>query len=156
MMLIKNLFRNNTLTKFRRWITLSEREVFINLQNPIKEERGTIQMLIDFPIGSALVITSKKGSVRGNHYHKEDDHYSYLASGKIQYYYRAAGSADEPSIEIVEPGQMFYSPPMVEHTMKFLEDSTFYVFAKRNRDQESYEADVVRIHLAWFTRPKNY
>ena len=148
MMLLRNLLRNHAPTKLIGWITLSEREVFVNLQDPINEERGTIQMLIDFPIGSALVITSKKGSVRGNHYHKEDDHYSYLASGKIGYYYRAAGSQEEPSIEIIEPGQMFYSPPMVEHTMKFLEDSTFYVFAKRNRDQESYEADVVRINLA--------
>jgi len=105
-------------------------------------------MLVDFPIGSALVITSKKGTVRGNHYHREDDHYSYLASGRMEYYHRPAGSAGSPEVLVIEPGQMFYSPPLVEHTMKFLEDSVFYVFAKLNRDQESYEADVVRVNLA--------
>ena len=122
--------------------------VIIELQNAIVEDRGIIQMLIDFPIASALVITSKKGTTRGNHYHLEDDHYSYLESGKIEYFSRPVGSSEAPNVTMIEPGQMFYSPPMVEHTMKFLEDSKFYVFAKRNRDQESYEADVVRIHLA--------
>jgi S-ribosylhomocysteine lyase LuxS involved in autoinducer biosynthesis len=29
--------------------------------------------------------------------------------------------------------------------MHFLEESVFYVFAKLNRDQESYESDVVRV-----------
>ena len=129
------------------------------VRNIYKEQKAPLELFTDNrgiitdifykeDIHHVAQIDSKPNVIRGNHYHKEDDHYSYLASGKIQYYYRAAGSKDEPSIEIIEPGQMFYSPPMVEHTMKFLEDSTFYVFAKRNRDQESYEADVVRIHLA--------
>ena len=122
--------------------------VIVQLQKAIVEDRGIIQMLIDFPIGSALVITSKKGTIRGNHYHLEDDHYSYLESGKIEYFYRTAGSSEDPNVDIIEPGQMFYSPPMVEHTMRFLEDSKFYVFAKRHRDQESYESDVVRVNLA--------
>ena len=122
--------------------------VIVDLQAPHSDHRGDIQMLVDFPIGSALVITSKEGAVRGNHYHKEDDHYAYLASGRIEYYHRPAGSSEAPEVLIIEPGQMFYSPPMVEHTMRFLEDSVFYVFAKLNRDQESYEADVVRVDLA--------
>ena len=123
-------------------------EVTIKLQPPHTDDRGAIQMLVDFPIGSALVITSKKGSVRGNHYHKEDDHYSFLASGLIEYHHRPADSSQPAEVIIIQPGQMFYSPPLVVHTMKFLEDSVFYVFAKLNRDQESYEADVVRVDLA--------
>ena len=122
--------------------------VIVQLQKAIVEDRGIIQMLIDFPIGSALVITSKKGTTRGNHYHLEDDHYSYLESGKIEYLYRTAGSSENPNVAIIEPGQMFYSPPMVEHTMRFLEDSKFEVFAKSHREQESYESHVVRVNLA--------
>ena len=122
--------------------------VIVQLQKAIVEDRGIIQMLIDFPIGSALVITSKKGTTRGNHYHLEDDHYSYLEFGRIEYFSRPAGSEEDPNVNIIKPGQMFYSPPMVEHTMRFLEDSKFYVFAKRHRDQESYESDVVRVNLA--------
>tara|TARA_B000000441_G_C21608126_1_gene270001 strand:+ start:232 stop:612 length:381 start_codon:yes stop_codon:yes gene_type:complete len=125
-----------------------QEDVIVNLQPPIVEDRGKIQMLVDFTIGSSLVITSKSGSTRGNHYHKEDDHYAYLAEGKIEYYYRPAGSNESPQKLTINPGQMFYTPPMVEHTMKFIEDSTFYVFAKRHRDQEDYESYIVRVTLA--------
>jgi quercetin dioxygenase-like cupin family protein len=125
-----------------------EKDVIINLNPPIVEERGTIQMLVDFTIGSALVITSKAGSTRGNHYHKVDDHYAYLVKGRIEYYYRTAGSDVPPNKLIIEPGQMFYTPPMIEHTMKFSKDSIFYVFAKKHRDQDSYESDIVRVNLA--------
>jgi len=123
-------------------------KVMVDLPPPFADDRGSIQMLIDFPIGSVMVIASKKGSLRGNHYHKEDEHYSYLGSGRMEYYQRPAGSSSPPSMLIIEPGQMFYSPAMVEHAMYFLEDSVLYVFAKLNRDQVNYEADVVRVKVA--------
>lgn len=121
--------------------------VIIDLPTPFTDGRGSLQMLIDFPISSVLVITSKKGSVRANHYHRQDDHYCYLAAGRMEYHYRPAGSIQPPKVVTIEPGQMFYTPPMVEHAMKFLEDSVFYVFSKLNRDQQSYESDVVRVQL---------
>ena len=48
---------------------------------------------------------------------------------------------------VIELGQLFYTPPMVEHAMKSLEDSVFYTFAKLDRDQAHYESDVVRVTL---------
>ena len=66
-------------------------DVMVDLALPFTDERGYIQPLVDFPIGSVLVISSKSGSIRGNHYHKEDFHYSYLASGRMLYYHRPAG-----------------------------------------------------------------
>jgi len=122
-------------------------KVICPLPEPYADARGAIQMLIDFPIGSVHVITSRAGAIRANHYHKEDDHHCYLASGRIEYYDRPAGSAAPPRLTVIEPGQMFYSPPMVEHAMKFTEDSVFYVFAKLRRRPEEYEADVVRVAL---------
>lgn len=121
--------------------------IIIDLPTPFTDDRGSLQMLIDFPISSVLVITSTKGSVRANHYHRQDDHYCYLAAGRMEYHYRQAGSTQPPKVVTIEPGQLFYTPPMVEHAMKFLEDSVFYVFSKLNRDQQSYESDVVRVQL---------
>lgn len=117
------------------------------LPEPITDDRGSIQLLINHPIGSVTLIKSKKGSIRANHYHKEDDHYCYLISGCIEYYHRPTGSTEPLKIEIIKPGQQFYTPPMVDHTMKFLEDSMFFAFAKRKRDPNSYESDVVRVKL---------
>ena len=122
-------------------------KVIINLPIPYTDDRGNIQMLIDLPIRSALVITSKKGSVRANHYHKKDEHYCYLASGRIEYYHRPVGSIHPPEVVIIEPGQLFHTPPMIEHAMKFLENSVFYVFSRLDRHQDNYESDVVRVTL---------
>ena len=121
--------------------------VIIDLPPAYSDPRGSIQMLMDSPMNSTLVITSEKGSVRANHYHKKGDHYCYLASGQIEYHYRPTGSKDAPKVVTIKPGQMFYTPPMVEHAMKFLDDSVFYVFSNSNREQSNYEADVVRIQL---------
>jgi quercetin dioxygenase-like cupin family protein len=122
-------------------------QVIVNLPPPHTDDRGSIQMLIDAPINSVLVISSEKGSLRANHYHKQDAHYCYLAVGRMEYYYRPAGRTEPPAMVIIEPGQLFYTPPMVEHAMKFLEDSIFYAFAKLHRDQDNYESDVVRVTL---------
>jgi hypothetical protein len=42
---------------------------------------------------------------------------------------------------------MLFTPPMVEHAMKFDEATTFLTLGRNRRDQASYEADVVRIQL---------
>lgn len=126
---------------------MSKHEVIVPLEKPHRDPRGAIQKLIGFPIGSVHVITSKKGTVRANHYHKKDDHYCYLASGRMNYYWRPAGSTAKPKKVVIKPGQLFYSPPLVEHAMQFTADSVFYVFAKNRRKQSEYEADLVRVNL---------
>ena len=122
-------------------------DVIIELSTPYVDDRGSIQMLVEFPVASALVISSKAGAVRANHYHQTDEHYAYVASGRIEYHYRPAESAAPAEVITVEPGQMFHTPAKVVHAMKFLTDSVFYVFSTERRDQESYEADMVRVKL---------
>jgi len=117
----------------------------VPLPAPFSDERGTLQNLVDLPLGSALVIVSKKGAVRANHYHKTDFHYSWLQSGKMIYAHRPVGSQEPPSQWVITPGQLFYSPPMHEHAMLFLEDSVLFVVARNNRKSADYESDTVRI-----------
>jgi len=50
-------------------------------QEPCVDERGEIRNLLDVPFTSVAVITSVKGAVRGNHYHKTDYHYCWLQRG---------------------------------------------------------------------------
>jgi dTDP-4-dehydrorhamnose 3,5-epimerase-like enzyme len=109
------------------------------------DERGIIEQL---PVGesmSVLRITSKKGTVRANHYHQKDFHYCYLVYGKIRYVERKPKDASAPLQEwIITPGQIFYTRPLVLHAMEFLEDSEFYAFTPRSGKQDDYEEDVVR------------
>ena len=61
----------------------------LNLKTPFKDDRGIIQNLVSLnksQIRSAVLIESKKGSLRANHYHKVDWHYCYIISGSIEYH----------------------------------------------------------------------
>ena len=121
------------------------KEVIVPLSDPFVDARGAIQPLVDEDMKSCVLITSNKGTVRANHYHKTDWHYCYVLSGRIEYYHRPTGSDAEPEKVMVEAGQMFFTPPMVDHSMVFPEDTVFITWGRNSRLQEVYEADVVRI-----------
>lgn len=112
---------------------------------PFTDDRGVIQPIVDAPVGGCAVITSRPGAVRANHYHKQDWHYCYVLSGRIRYRHRPVGSDAVPTTEEFGPGAVFYSPPMVEHSMEFLEETAFVVVSHLPRDHEDYEGDVVRV-----------
>lgn len=119
----------------------------VKLAAAFQDERGEILPLVDAVMESAVLITSKKGSVRANHYHKTDWHYCYVLEGCIEYYHRPHGSEDEPEKVLVKKGEMVYTPSMVDHTMLFPEDTVFLTLGGNPRDQQTYEADIVRIEM---------
>jgi len=123
------------------------KEVIIKLEEPFVDERGKIIPLVDFPMKSCVLITSKKGTIRANHYHKTDWHFCYVLDGSIEYYHRPVGSKELPEKILVKQGQLFFTPPMVEHTMVFKEDTTFLTLGGNSRKQQAYESDLVRTEL---------
>ena len=137
--------RINPLTEeeIKKWPT----KPLVNLEKPFVDNRGTIQPLVDILMKSAVMIHSKAGSLRANHYHKTDWHYCYVINGKINYYHRELNSDAEPELLVVEKGSMVFTPPLIEHCMKFPEDTLFLTLSRNPRDQETYEADVVRTNL---------
>ena len=42
---------------------------------------------------------------------------------------------------------MIFTPPLVEHCMKFPKNTLFLTLSRNPRDQETYESDVVRVKL---------
>ena len=122
-------------------------EPLVKLQNPFIDRRGSIQPLVDLMMQSAVMIESKAGSLRANHYHKTDWHYCCVISGQIQYFYKNVNSNKMPEMITVKEGNMVFTPPLVEHCMKFPEDTIFLTLSRNPRDQETYEADVVRVNL---------
>ena len=120
-------------------------EVIVPLETPFADVRGAIQPLVDTTMESCVLISSTKGTVRANHYHKTDWHYCYVLSGRIEYYHRPHGSSEPAERVVVEPGQLFFTPPMVDHAMVFVEDTVFLTLGRNSRAQEVYEADVERI-----------
>jgi quercetin dioxygenase-like cupin family protein len=123
------------------------RETLVSLEPPHADSRGAIQSLVNTPMKNISLITSVKGSLRSNHYHKTDWHYIYMLSGEVDYYYRPTGSNEPPKVLRAKKGDMIFTPPMEDHTTIALEDSVFLAMSRNPRDQEAYEADVVRVPL---------
>jgi dTDP-4-dehydrorhamnose 3,5-epimerase-like enzyme len=122
----------------------------VKLEDAFCDQRGYIQPLVDrseHPIGSALIIESRKGAVRANHYHKTDWHYCYMIEGAMEYYERPTGSLEKPGMIVAKKGQMVFTPSLADHAMRFLEDSLWVVLARNARNQACYEADTVRVQL---------
>ncbi len=119
----------------------------VPLDRPHVDDRGGIQPLVERMMRSAVLIDSKKGALRAQHYHKTDWHYCYVVSGQIDYYHRPTGSSQPPERLAVRAGQMVFTPPMWDHAMKFPVDTVFLTLSRNPRDQDAYEADVVRVKL---------
>ncbi|MCP5367786.1 MAG: cupin domain-containing protein [Hyphomicrobiales bacterium] len=117
----------------------------VKLEAPFVDARGEIQPLVDMVMRSAVMIRSNPGSVRANHYHRTGWHFCYVIEGKIEYYHRPAGSTDTAEKITVGKGEMVFTPPMIEHSMVFVTETTFLTLDRNSRKQEVYEADVVRV-----------
>ena len=119
----------------------------VELDAPHVDARGAIIPLVNFPMKNLSIIRSVKGAVRSNHYHRTDWHFMYTVSGSYDYYFRPS-ETNAPLQKIrVGKGQMLFTPPMEDHATVFLEDTELLVMSRNPRDQEYYEADVVRVTL---------
>lgn len=95
--------------------------------------------------GTVSVLECTAGTVRANHYHREDRHWLYVVRGEVEYYERPIGASEVPEPQRFREGEMFYTPPMVEHALKFPRDTIIVSMSDRSRTHEEHEADVVRL-----------
>ncbi|AGX88154.1 hypothetical protein [Candidatus Symbiobacter mobilis] len=119
----------------------------VPLEPPFIDARGAIQNLVHGSLGSAVLIRSTAGAVRAEHWHREDFHYCYLLSGALLYLERPVGSQEMPVVTRIGAGELFFTPPLVEHSMVFLEPSEFLTLGKLSRTHAAYEADLVRLDV---------
>ena len=127
--------------------TMWPKEGMVELEAPHTDDRGYIQSLVNFPMKNISLISSKKGTIRSNHYHLTDWHYMYVLSGSFDYYYKPTNSNEELQSLRVKAGEMIFTPPMEDHATVFLEDCDLLAISRNPRDQKSYEKDVRRVTL---------
>jgi quercetin dioxygenase-like cupin family protein len=120
----------------------------MNLQHkPINFEdaRGAIRdILIGDDVDAITIITCAKDSVRGNHFHKQSQQYSYVVKGRFMCAVQADESATVEMQEVVE-GDIVAHPPGERHAFKALEDSVFLSLTKGPRQGKNYEEDTFRL-----------
>ena len=119
--------------------------IFTNVQRD-EDSRGGILSIVDESIKNVSIITCKTGSIRSNHYHHTDFHFMYVLEGSIDYFYRDINS-DEINYLKVDVGETIFTPPKEIHACHFPEVTRLIVSSKNPRDQETYEADTVRVEF---------
>ena len=118
-------------------------ETLKHLDPAVVDPRGAITNLFEGRIEHIALITSKKGSVRGNHYHKLDHQYIYLVSGAFESYSCDVSNPKKKLVLQVKPGDIVNTPPLTAHAQKFTQDSVFLALTTRQREQGKYEEDTV-------------
>ena len=117
----------------------------VPLDAPFTDDRGLIQNVLHRNIGSVVVITSVAGSTRASHWHKKDWHYCFVMSGRIDYFEREVGSIATPRHQVIKEGELFFTPPCMEHEMYLPVDTVFLTLANLHRTPADYEADLIRL-----------
>jgi len=108
------------------------------------DARGAITDIVEnVPFDSLILITSARGAVRGNHFHKETIQYTYILSGTCRYFSQKPGGPVEQAT--VVKGDLIVSPPMESHAFEALEDSELLAFCKGPRAGSQYESDTFRL-----------
>lgn len=108
-----------------------------------KDDRGEIYNLFEGRIEHVAMITSKKGTVRANHYHKEDLQYIYLISGAYESHCCPVDEPENKQVLQVKAGDIVETPPLIAHAQYFTEDSVFLAFTTRQREEGKYEQDTI-------------
>lgn len=80
------------------------------------DDRGTIEQLVHQGYRQVNVITSKKGVVRGNHYHKLNDEAFYIVSGALELTVNSEKM-------VFQKGDFFGIEPYDMHSFLYLEDT---------------------------------
>ena len=123
------------------------KKVKVKLVGNFNDNRGQILNITNSLFRSCAIIKSKKNSIRANHYHKKDWHYCYVLKGEIEYYHRVHGLETKPKKIIIKAGELFFTPPMVDHAMKFLEYTEFVTLGRGSRKKINYDKDTETIVL---------
>ena len=118
------------------------------------DERGKISNHeLTEPINLIGLITSKKGTIRANHYHPQQEQKCLFTKGQIIEIFQDILNPNAPKItQVVNEGQLSIIKPNVAHTMVFTKDTTFLNLVRGERDHENYGISHTIRH--WFVDEK--
>ncbi len=91
------------------------------------------------PINLVGLIDSKKGTMRANHYHPQQEQKCLFTKGQIIEVFQDLLNPNSPKItQVVNEGQISVIKPNVAHTMVFSKDTTFLNLVRGERNHENY------------------
>ena len=91
------------------------------------------------PINLIGLIDSKKGTMRANNYHTQQEQKCIFTKGQIIELFQDLLNQNSPKItQVVNEGQLSVIKPNVAHTMVFTKDTAFLNLVRGERDHKNY------------------
>ena len=91
------------------------------------------------PINLIGLIDSKKGTMRANHYHPQQEQKCLFTKGQIKEVLQDLLNAASPKItQVVNEGQLSIIKPNIAHTMVFTKDTVFLNLVRGEREHDNY------------------
>ncbi len=102
-------------------------EKIFKVEFPYEDARGRIDYFVmPQPVDWVGVISSKKGTVRANHWHPRQQQKCLILSGRCVSVYKDLTKADAPvKHHLAVKGDLVVTPPRVAHAVIYLEDTVF-------------------------------
>ena len=109
-------------------------------ENEYADQRGKIANYeLTEPINLIGLIDSKKGTMRANHYHPQQEQKCLFTKGQIIEVFQDLLNPNSPKItQVVNEGQLSIIKPNVAHTMVFTKDTIFLNLVRGEREHENY------------------
>ena len=108
------------------------------------------------PINLIGMIDSKKGTIRANHYHPQQEQKCLFTKGQIIEVFQDIINPNSPKVtQVVNEGQLSIIKPNVAHTMVFTKDTTFLNLVRGERDHENYGITHTIKHVFVDEKEKN-
>ena len=102
------------------------------------------------------LIDSKKGTIRANHYHPQQEQKCLFTKGQIIEVFQDIINPNSPKItQVVNAGQLSVIKPNVAHAMVFTKDTTFLNLVRGERDHENYGITHTIKHVFVDEKEKN-
>ena len=112
-----------------------------------EDARGTItDIFVKNPKDHCTIIVTKKGAIRGNHYHKRSRQHDFIISGSFEAYGQKVGESEVTKV-LLQPYDLATWEPNEAHEFVALEDTTFLTFIDGPRGGEEYEGDTYRLEV---------
>ena len=128
------------ITKWSSQNLIKDLEFVKNGDNEFVDNRGKISNHeLTEPINLIGLINSKKGTIRANHYHPQQEQKCLFTKGQIIEVYQDIINPGSPKItQVVNEGQLSIIKPNVAHTMVFTKDTTFLNLVRGEREHDNY------------------
>ena len=128
------------INKWSKQNLIKELEHVKDGENLFVDERGVISNHeLTEPINLIGLIDSKKGTIRANHYHPQQEQKCLFTKGQIIEIFQDIINPNAPKVtQVVNAGQLSIIKPNVAHTMVFTKDTTFLNLVRGERDHENY------------------